>query len=519
MPSLLHYEIVTDPTSLQPSLPGLPSVGTVYVVVSNTHEHDVTWDSIEVEIPVGTTTQDLTNAPTKVGTDFRENYPPQAEKLDFQWHGQPLRRFRAQASTPQKRLTLPAGGSLVLIVESIRVSEGEGLVLLRIHEIGSRLVNSKTPKQGDCVLTLGVAKQAPKIPHNFRPEEKSLVDVPQVTLNWEGPDHLDYWIRYPDGQLEAVPPPQRSTKKVRQHSYSHPLQRTLTRGTTYTLVAGTTGSTGQTQAGYFLTTTVHARVPEFDQGTRTPWAGGMPGKGRIAFGKDGAQVQDEHTDSGTLWAKEADVTRVKAGTVDADGVNATWVGEHEAGGGWIGFSESGVNVYKDGTAQTWGTVAAHKADLTGVNTSWVQGRDSSTGWIEFPATGLNVFQGSGDRQWGTVAADKADLTGVNTSWVQGRDSSTGWIEFPATGLNVFQGAGSRQWGTVAADKADLNDLVTRQARMSGRLVLQDGVTVHGLLDAQGSINAPGHMGLGELTVHGNVRLKQNLKVEGRFITD
>lgn len=33
-PPCLHYEIVTDPTSLQPSLPELPSVGTVYVTVS-----------------------------------------------------------------------------------------------------------------------------------------------------------------------------------------------------------------------------------------------------------------------------------------------------------------------------------------------------------------------------------------------------------------------------------------------------------------------------------------------------
>lgn len=85
---------------------------------------------------------------------------------------------------------------------------------------------------------------------------------------------------------------------------------------------------------------------------------------------------------------------------------------------------------------------------------------------------------------------------------------------------MFQGSGSRQWGTVAAEKADLNNLVSRQAQMSGRLVLQDGLTVHGLLDPQGDINAPGHMGLGgDLTVRGSVRLKQDLEVEGRLITD
>ncbi|MGW6913320.1 hypothetical protein ACWGB8_05790 [Kitasatospora sp. NPDC054939] len=44
MPSLLKYEIVTDPTSLQASLPGEPSRGTVYIIVSNTHQSAVEWD-------------------------------------------------------------------------------------------------------------------------------------------------------------------------------------------------------------------------------------------------------------------------------------------------------------------------------------------------------------------------------------------------------------------------------------------------------------------------------------------
>ncbi|MFD0345055.1 hypothetical protein ACFQ0M_01160 [Kitasatospora aburaviensis] len=35
MPSLLHYQVVTDPTSLRASLTDEPSLGTLYVIVSN----------------------------------------------------------------------------------------------------------------------------------------------------------------------------------------------------------------------------------------------------------------------------------------------------------------------------------------------------------------------------------------------------------------------------------------------------------------------------------------------------
>ncbi|MFJ2646711.1 hypothetical protein ACIO1C_08310 [Streptomyces sp. NPDC087420] len=66
MPSLLNYTVLTDPTSLQASQPGAPSVGTVYVIVSNTRQSDVRWEYIDVEIPVGTGPSDLTHDPTLI---------------------------------------------------------------------------------------------------------------------------------------------------------------------------------------------------------------------------------------------------------------------------------------------------------------------------------------------------------------------------------------------------------------------------------------------------------------------
>ncbi|MFE2041243.1 hypothetical protein ACFXAZ_09980 [Streptomyces sp. NPDC059477] len=84
MPSLLQYQIVTDPPSLQASLPGEPSVGTVYIIVSNTHQSPVDWEYIDVEVPLGTGPSDLTSDAQAVVTSYERTITtPRDDMLEF----------------------------------------------------------------------------------------------------------------------------------------------------------------------------------------------------------------------------------------------------------------------------------------------------------------------------------------------------------------------------------------------------------------------------------------------------
>lgn len=95
MSSLLNYAILTDPTSLLASQPGAPSVGTVFVIVSNTHQSEVRWDFIDVELPVGSGPDDLTGSPTAISASIEKDYTVNREpEPTFDWDGT-LGRFRA----------------------------------------------------------------------------------------------------------------------------------------------------------------------------------------------------------------------------------------------------------------------------------------------------------------------------------------------------------------------------------------------------------------------------------------
>lgn len=143
---------------------------------------------------------------------------------------------------------------------------------------------------------------------------------------------------------------------------------TPTRGTIYTLVGRAPQSAGQPDRGYFLTTTVHARIPEFESGTRTP------------------------------WIEEAD--------------NASRVA----------FSPTGVDILSGGTL---GTVTADEGILvSALRTKRARGLDDGDGWVEFPADGIRVGHG-GDSELGTVTAERVSANGVNTAWVQGRGTCDG----------------------------------------------------------------------------------------------
>ncbi|MFE2595162.1 hypothetical protein ACFXCZ_01440 [Streptomyces sp. NPDC059396] len=390
-------------------------MATVYVIVSNSHAARVRWDSIEVGVPVGDNAGGLTPNPAAIKATVATDYPLVGvePRPTVTWDGtNSVFRVSAPAGAPPT-LTLPAGGSLVLTLEDIPVSGVEGLVRLKLHETAGGGDGNVAIR--DHTTTQGLLKKAPKIPRNFRPE-KSMVDADageNVALLWDGPDNLTYWIRDPQGTEVLVP-------RGNQGTYRWAPSSAPKRGTTYTLVART--APGQ-QQGYFLTTTVHIRNPEFETltattGIHTPWIEGTADKGRVTFSAAGAEIRDQ------------------------------------AGG--------------------WGTVAADRADLNGVNTKWVQGRDTGDGWIEFPKSGVNVFQ-DGKREWGTVAAEKADVNSVRTKWVWGRNDTDGWIEFPETGLNVFHGD-QREWGTVAAAKADLNDLTVAGEVVAGDLTAKGKLT-------------------------------------------
>ncbi|MFD7135454.1 hypothetical protein [Streptomyces sp. NPDC059894] len=465
----LVYDILSDPAPLQVPEAGEESRGAVYIVVSNPNNAEVIWYSIEVRVPFGAKDGDLTLDPGAIDARVERNNATEAGKEPIaDWDSKTgVFTVSALGGTLFKE-----AGSLVLVLDGFPVSHKPGLVLLQVTE---RAANGAVVQKNPVALSL--LKQAPKVPRNFRPKQSLVATGQDVVLQWDGPDTLTYRIQGPDGAPETVPPRQGPGG----WQWSPTAGKEPKRDATYTLMA--TSQTGQ-QPGYFLTTTVHLRHPEFESvtattGVHTPWVQGTTDKGRITFTPRGARIRDDSDAPGTVTADK----------VSANAVDTKWVGDRDAGKGWIEFPQSGVNVRKDG-----------------------------------------------QQEWGTVAADKADLNGINTKWVQGRDSSAGWIEFPPAGLNVFQGAGSRQWGAVAADKADLNDLVTHRAQVKERLTLQGGLTVtdvletqdgparlvvHGRLDAEGEVNANGKVVVGgdlsadgDLVVHGDVRPLRNLEVGG-----
>ncbi|MFG2147164.1 hypothetical protein ACGFRG_23635 [Streptomyces sp. NPDC048696] len=478
MPSELHYQIVTDPTSLQASRPGAPSVGAVHVVISNTHLIDIRVRHIDVVIPTGNDSDALTDKVAAIKPRLTQPYatPPGEEDPEFTRHSG--NRFRLSRRSKQL-MTLPAQEYLVLKLENIPVSEHAGLALLVIHEIAGRGPLGTNPS----CTALAVVKQTPQVPQNFRADESLVGADKNVVLRWDGPDSLKYWIRYPDGgPLEPVNPPVRPTP-VPYGPHSHTPTRPLKRGSTYTLVAGTADNSGQVQEGYFLTTTVHARIPEFESGTRTPWVEGTTDRGRVTFTTDGVKVETDDPKHvlGTVKARTVDVHDVKADKVkgqtaasgwidfpdtgihvyhgpnpdlgvvtadrtDVNGVNTKWVGDHAAGNGWIEFPKSGTTVHKDGSQQL-GTVSAHTAALNSVTAQWVEGPNGTKSRLAFTDTGVKITDP--DKHRGTIVAGETNVRSVVTPWVSGPMPGAGWIAFRVEGVDVMRDS-EVSFGTIRA---------------------------------------------------------------------
>lgn len=509
----LSYEILTDPAPLQASEAGSNEqpAGAVYIVISNPTRNWVPWYSIEVEVPCGDEDVDLTPDPKTIDARIQRNYSVRfRDEPTSHWDGAD---GVLTVSAGRNGGLFTPGDSMVLVLDGFPVSSKPGLVLLKVTETSGRAEEVQ-----EHPVTLSLLKQAPKVPRNFRPKVALVDSGENVVLLWDGPDTLNYKIQRPDGGTEPA-----ELRTGSGWQWSPKQDQAPKRDATYTLIA--TPKTGQ-QPGYFLTTTVQLRSPEFDSvtatnGVHTPWAEGTTDKGRIVFSAQGAEIRGASGAPGVVSAAKAEL----------DVVSTTRAQGRDNGDGWIEFLPDGIKV-GHGEGGDLGTVTADKVGANGVNAQWVGDRDAGKGWVEFPQSGVNVRK-DGKQEWGTVAADKADLNGVNTKWVQGRTAGDGWIEFPSDGVNVFQGAGNRQWGTVAAGEADLNDLVTRRARVKERLTVEGGLTVvdvletqagparllvHGRLDAEGDLTAAQNAVVGgDLTVNGDLRPMRNLEVGGAVV--
>ncbi|WP_049568588.1 hypothetical protein [Streptomyces sp. SBT349] len=384
MPALLNYSIVTDPTSLPASQPGMPSVGSVYVVVSNTHLESVMLNSLEVEV-----SGDLTSRPQDVSASADIDPPNPGVKLDFRWDsGKKVFRI---FPPPKFVIDMSPGDSIVLKMENIVVSDTKGLAFLKIREVSSggdapgNIVTPAPPAGKSRSVTHALVKSTPKVPRNFRPDT-SMVNgdaAEDVTLRWDGPDNLTYWIQSPDGQKVRVSQAA-SGPGVTQRSYVWKVSPK--RGATYTLLAGTENPA---QEGYFLTTTVHARIPEFESGTRTPWVEGTTDRGRVTFSAQGAEIRDRTGTWGTLTVGEARLMR---------GLRTAWVWGLNDEDGWISFPSTGINVYH-GRSRNWGTVEAGKADLNELLTGEgrVKGHLVVDGGMNLSHEGQRIFQSELDR--------------------------------------------------------------------------------------------------------------------------
>ncbi len=556
MPSLLHYEIITDPTSLQASLPGEPSVGTVYILVSNNHQSPVEWDHIDVEFPIVPGATELTSKPAAVTTSIdRTRLSPRDDDLEFKWDSK-KQWFRAQVDRTQNpngattRLYPQQG--LILTLGDIPVSEDAGLVVLEIHEMAGGGDGPVPLRTQPFTTALGLTKQTPRVPRNFR-AEKSLVKGEAnetLALLWDGPTGLDYAILDQRGAEVYSESPNQGLPSFHKEFAWRP-SFAPKRGTTYTLVAKAPGVADQ--RGYFLTTTVHAEIPEFESGTRTPWIEGLgDNKGRAFFTPEGVDIQEKnHPALGRLRAQKADVDSVitrlvqgrtdeagwitfpdrglnvyhgptntpaviTAARADVEGVNTDWAGRRDAGQGWVEFSQSGATVHKDG-GQDLGTLTADKADVKGLNTKWVGDRDGGKGWLQFPQDGIDIRKDGGEG-WGNVHAGKADVTGINTEWVQGRGTGDGWIDFPQNGVRVHRD-GVQNLGTATADMAVLGSGVDtpwvgdRDAGKGWIEFPQDGVDVRKAADDNWGTIAAGLASVNDLRT-GGARVKGLLTVLG-----
>ncbi|MFE2040739.1 hypothetical protein ACFXAZ_07350 [Streptomyces sp. NPDC059477] len=279
----LVYQILTDPAPLEVSPSQGENIGTIRIVVSNTSEQNVILDSIEITVPVGTGSGDLTDTPAAVTTRIEENQavqplfpgtPAPQEDLATWWNDA---TGVLTVARPNLRAHFDAGGYLVVVLDDFPVSQQAGTVLIRAREFLRTPGNNSEPTK---YATLGVPKLAPKVPRNFRPQETLLKAGDDVVLLWDGPATLQYRVQLPDGTSEPA------TQHTGTSWQWTPSQLKPIQATTYTLIAADPNGR---QPLYFLTTSVQHETPTFN-GVHTPWVEGSQNTGRITFEQQGAEI-------------------------------------------------------------------------------------------------------------------------------------------------------------------------------------------------------------------------------------
>ncbi|MFI6802161.1 hypothetical protein [Streptosporangium canum] len=395
--TMLTYTLITDPAPLAASEAGRQSksMGTVYLLVTNTGQQAAFWSTIEVEVPVGNGAGDLTSDFNKVRPEG-EYGPRSGTRSSVNVQPGPQGSNAFQATAPGGRTPFAPGDYMVLTLANVAVAPTAGLAVLRVTENASR---TKTGRLSKSFAAVALVKTTPKeipAPHSFLADNTVVDAGTKVTLSWEGSDDFTYEILFPGGRK---PVPQ--VKHTGSHGpYSVVLDTADApkRDTTYTLIA----SFG-TQRHTF-TTTVQVRNPILEtltaiNGVATPWVqGASKGDGAFTFSQGAMHVRHEFgsQEGGALYAGEATVSGVATGEVIADRIT-----------------------------------------VNRVNTERVQGK-ANTGSLTFTADGVEVSNNSGGQ--GAVLADRIAVNRVNTERVQGKSTGDGWITFPYGGIQVACGA-------------------------------------------------------------------------------
>ncbi|GAB3975912.1 hypothetical protein GCM10029978_061280 [Actinoallomurus acanthiterrae] len=360
--TLLTYTLLTDPAPLEASRTGQSrSIGTVYLMATNTGRDKAYWSVNEVKVPVGDGADHLTPDITKI-------------KATGEYHGlqSPVRKLKVQPQSGSFQVTDPAGHRipfapgdyLVLKLEDVPVAAAAGLAVLRVTEAASRTQNASPSTTVAAVPLVKTAKQAPA-PSNFHPDKAMVDDGDKIVLRWDGPGDLGYKIRSSDGN----PAPGVTTKgEWKPDPGTGPK-----RDTTYTLIA-TDPNTGRQ---HFLTTTVQLCNPTFETGIHASRIQGTADTGGLTFTADGVKVANNSGGQGRLLADKIEVNRVNAERVQGKNTND----------GWISFPGAGVQVGHGSYNEPKLGVVYAEGGL--YRRQFADGEDNS--WIEIRYGALSVF--------------------------------------------------------------------------------------------------------------------------------
>ncbi|GAA3427621.1 hypothetical protein GCM10018953_48040 [Streptosporangium nondiastaticum] len=467
--SMLTYTVLTDPASLEASAAGRPSMGTVYLLVTNTGQQAAYWSTITVSMPVGNGDGHLTSNFNKIKPKVRYvpkpgTSPSTPPSVNVQRQGS--NAFQVTASAGTGRFAL--GDYMVLTLNDVTVARTAGLAVLTVTETTGRT----NPKPGKSLppsdTMVAVVKTASKelSPHSFRPD-KAMVDVDageKPVLRWEGPAGFGYQIMYP-GAPQPVP--------VSGSSWSPPAPK---RATTYILIA----TDPATQQQHFLTTTVQVRNPELETLTatteiKTPRVQGIASNWGLTITGTGAEISDTSGVKGTLTAGDAilsgvatqyvkglnagegDITFLQGGvkvwsalgssergTLEASGLYTGYVQGFNSGEGVIGFYPGGVKIWHEGGSGVRGTLEA-----SGIRADYVSGPNDGDGDIRFLQGGMKLWSALGSNDPGTL-----HVSGIRADYVSGPNDGDGDIRFLQGGMKLWSALGSNDLGTLYARKVN-----------------------------------------------------------------